>query len=175
MQSSNLCKRFIIDAGASSLTYEARSSLQPVSGTARDFGGYIEVAWDDKGRIVQNPAPAMHMEVNVATLRSGSPTKDQEIWRLIDVGRFPTIIAELQSIEPLYGASIYTARGTITIAGRSRPYAGQMLVIVDEETEISVRGDLEIDIRDHGLQPPRMLFVRIEPAIRVHLALVARA
>jgi hypothetical protein len=156
------------------LTYEASSSLHPVSGSARDFRGYVEAAWDADGKIAREPRAAMRMEVNVATLRSGSATKDQEVWRLIDVARFPLIIAELQSIEPLYGRSIYRATGDVTIAGSKRSYAGQMLVVTEDFTEVSVRGDLQIDIRHHGLEPPRMLFVRIEPVISVHLTLVAR-
>jgi polyisoprenoid-binding protein YceI len=157
------------------LTYEAGSSFHVVTGRAEDFSGYIEVAWDAQGRIAADPAAAMHMEVAVAKLRSGSPTKDQEVWRLIDVGRFPRIIAELRSIEPLYGASIYQATGSVTLAGRSRSYTGQMLVVTEDFSEISVRGDLQIDIRDYGLELPRMVFVRIEPVIAVHLSLVARA
>jgi hypothetical protein len=142
---------------------------------AEDFSGYIDVAWDDRGRIAAQPPAAMRMEVAVAKLRSGSPTKDQEIWRLIDVGRFPSIIAELRSIEPLYGASIYNATGTVTLAGRKRSYSGQMLVVTEDFNDVSVRGDLQIDIRDYGLEPPRMVFVRIEPVIAVHLSLVACA
>jgi YceI-like protein len=175
MRSSNLCKRYTIDTAASSLTYEASSSFHAVHGMAEDFSGYIEVAWDDRGRIAMEPPAAMRMEVAVAKLRSGSPTKDQEVWRLIDVGRFPRIIAELRSIEPLYGASIYQATGNVTLAGRTRAYSGQMLVVTDDFTDVSVRGDLEIDIRDYGLEPPRMAFVRIEPTITAHLSLVAYA
>jgi polyisoprenoid-binding protein YceI len=173
MQSSNLCKRYTIDASASSLTYEAGSSLHVVSGIAQAFSGYIDVAWDDRGRIASEPAAAMRMEVPVTKLRSGSPTKDQEIWRLIDVGRFPLIVAELRSIEPLYGTSIYQATGNVTVAGRTRSYTSQMLVVTEDFSDVSVRGDLEIDIRDYGLEPPRMVFVRIEPIIAVHLSLVA--
>jgi polyisoprenoid-binding protein YceI len=174
MRSSNLCKRYTIDASASSLTYEAGSTLRTISGTAEEFAGYIEVAWDDRGRVAPNPPAAMRMEIPTAKLRSGSSTKDQEVWRLIDVGRFPRIIAELRSIEPLYGSSIYQATGSVTLAGRTRSYTGQMLVVTDDFSDVSVRGDLVIDIRDYGLEPPRMLFVRIEPIITVHLTLVAR-
>jgi polyisoprenoid-binding protein YceI len=142
---------------------------------AEDFSGSIEVAWDDQGRIATDPPAAMRMEVAVAKLRSGSSTKDQEIWRLIDVGRFPRIIAELRSIEPLYGSSIYQATGNVTLAGRTRSYTGQMLVVTENFSDVSVRGDLDIDIRDYGLEPPQMVFVRIEPIIAVHLSLVAYA
>jgi hypothetical protein len=175
MPSSNLCKRYAIDALASSLTYEAKSSLQVITGRADEFGGYVEAAWDEDGALLCDPAPAMHLEVPVSRLRSGSTVKDQEVWRLIDVERSPTIFADLRSIEPLYGPLIYQASGDVTLAGSTKRYAGQLLVAKEESDCVSVRGDLELDIRDYGLDPPRALFVRIEPVIVVHLSLVASA
>jgi len=115
----------------------------------------------------------MYLEVPVSKLRSGSTVKDQEIWRLVDVERSPMIFAQLCSIEPLYGAFVYQASGEVTLSGTKKRYAGQLFVARDEPDTISVRGDLELDIRDYGLQPPRALFVRIEPVIVVHLSLVA--
>jgi polyisoprenoid-binding protein YceI len=173
MQSSNICNRYTIDAHASNLTYEGKSSLHSVSGRALDFRGYVDAAFSEDGTLQADPAPAMRLEVPVTALRSGSTPKDQEVWRLIDVERSPHIVAELRSIELLYGTTIYQAMGEITIAGRTRSYDGQMLVLTEDRQTVSVRGDLEIDIRHFGLEPPRMLFVRIEPVISVHLSLVA--
>lgn len=173
MPSSNLCKRYAIDARASSLTYEARSSLQAITGRAEEIGGYVEAAWNDEGTLLATPRPVMHLEVPLSKLRSGSTVKDQEIWRLVDVERSPMIFADLHSIEPLYGAFIYQAVGDVTLSGIRKRYAGQLLVVREDADSISVRGDLEFDIRQYDLQPPRALFVRIEPVIVVHLSLVA--
>jgi len=115
----------------------------------------------------------MRLEVPVSKLRSGSTIKDREVWRLIDVERSPFIFAGLRSIEPLYSPVIYHATGDVTMAGTTRSYAGQLLVSKEDNGFMSVRGDLPLDIRDFGLEPPRSAFVRIEPVIAVHLSLVA--
>jgi polyisoprenoid-binding protein YceI len=175
MPSSKVCKRYAVDGRASSLTYEAKSSLQVITGRAEELDGYVQAAWTEEGALLADPAPAMHLEVPVTRLRSGSTIKDQEVWRLIDVERSPTIFAELRSIESLYAPLVYRATGDVTLGGTRKAYAGQLVVAKEGPDAVSVRGDLEIDIRDYGLEPPRALFVRIEPVIVVHLSLVATA
>jgi hypothetical protein len=116
----------------------------------------------------------MHLEVPVEQFKSGNAMQDREMWKLIDSRRFPTVAADLRSLESAGAADHYKAAGDVTLAGRQRRYDGNLMVTRDGDT-LRVEGDLVVDIRDFGLQPPRFLMLKVDPQVKVHLRLVAAA
>jgi hypothetical protein len=156
----------------SALTFEAKSSLHGVHGRAAEVSGYIEACLDDDGSLSAEPPPKMHVEFPVERLRSGNSLQDKEMWRLIDSSRFPMIYADLRDITPTGAPGGYTAEGEVTLAGRSRRYTGRMDVRRDGE-RLVVDGEIVVDIRDYGLRPPQILFMKVDPEVKVRLHLVA--
>lgn len=70
MQESKVCSRYAVLPAASSLTFEAKSSLHAVRGAATDFSGFITAVWNDDGTLVIAPPPAMHVEFSTGRART---------------------------------------------------------------------------------------------------------
>jgi polyisoprenoid-binding protein YceI len=142
-----------------------------VHGSASHLCGYVDADFSDDA-LATDPAPKMHVELPVEQLRSGNMLQDREMWKLIDSRRFPTISADLRSVERRLGDGKYTASGDITLAGRQRRYEGTLAVARDGD-RVRVEGELRVDIREFGLNPPRFLMFKVEPEVNVRLHLVA--
>ncbi|MGH7706426.1 MAG: YceI family protein [Vulcanimicrobiaceae bacterium] len=171
MPDSAGCSRYAALPYDSTLTFEARSSLHPVHGKATNLTGYVDAAWSDDGLRLE-PPPAMHVEVPVERLRSGNDLQDREMRKLVDSRRNPSIVADLAGVRPTGTPNRFAADGDITLAGRTHRYSGEMAVTL-AGNRITVEGDLRVDIRDFGLQPPKVLFLKVEPQVNVHLRLIA--
>jgi hypothetical protein len=58
------------------------------------------------------------------------------------------------------------------MAGRKKTYDGDLTIKVDKD-KLVVDGSLVVDIRDFGLQAPRLLMVTVQPHVTVRLHLIA--
>jgi YceI-like protein len=172
MPASARCSRYVVDAGASRLTFEASSSLHPVRGQSARLTGYVEALWNGDGTLASDPPPAMRVELQVESLSSGNALQNREMWKLIDSKRFPLIAADLRSLAPDAAQDAYAASGDITLAGRVRRYDGELRMQHDG-ARVTLDGDLAVDIRDFGIQPPRLLLLKVSPLVKVNLHLVA--
>jgi polyisoprenoid-binding protein YceI len=174
MPVSDQCSRYAVLPAQSKLTFEANSSIHPVHGQGSELGGYVAAAWDADGSFASDPPPAMRVELRVERLRSGNAIQDREMWKLIDSRRFPLIAADLREVHSSGEPGRYRASGDITLAGRVRRYEGELSVKHDGD-RVTVDGDLIVDIRDFGIQPPRFLMLKVEPKVKVSLHLVAQS
>jgi hypothetical protein len=174
MLESKVCSLYSVVAGDSMLTFDAKSSLHAVHGRVTALTGSVDAGFEDDGSLSLSAAPRMHVEFSVEQLRSGNDLQDKEMWKMIDSRRFPLVSADLRSIESVSGGRGYIAAGDITLAGRVRPYSGTITVKGDGE-RLVVDGGLTIDIRDFGLKPPQLLFIKVDPIVKVSLHLVATA
>ena len=147
-------------ASNSTLEFEARSSLHPVHGSASGLSGYVDAEFDG-AVLAADPPPRMHVDFPVEHL-------------LIDSRRFPSVVAELRGAEPDTVSVRNEASGDITLAGRQRHYKG-VLTVERAGERLQVGGELRVDIRDFGLQPPRFLMFKVEPEVNVRLRLTAAA
>ncbi len=142
-------------------------------GSAGNLSGFVEAEFSGDV-LAADPPPKMHVEVPVEQLKSGNGLQDREMWKLIDSRRFPLIAADLRDVEPNGAPGKYKASGDITLAGRQRRYQGA-LTVTRSDDGIVVEGELRVDIRDFGLQPPRFLMLKVEPEVNVRLRLTAAA
>jgi polyisoprenoid-binding protein YceI len=156
------------------LSFAAATTLHEVKGRATDLSGFVEACFEDDGSLAVDPAPQMHVEFPVERLRSGNDLQDREMWRLIDSKRFPRIVADLRGFERTQANGTYSVAGDLTLAGRTRRYDGSITVLSDPQRMV-VDGDLVIDVRDFGLRPPQLLFLKVDPSVRLRLHLVAAA
>jgi hypothetical protein len=167
------CERFEVSSAESSLTFFATSTLFPVYGKAADMSGFIEASWNDNGTLATQPAPRMHVELKVESLRTGNELQDREMWKLIDSRRFPKIVAELRELSTGSLPGRYNAAGQITLAGLARRYEGELLPARDGE-QLRIGGEINVDVRDFGLKSMNLLVLSVEPLVRVRLRLVAK-
>ncbi|MPY93901.1 MAG: hypothetical protein GEV08_12800 [Acidimicrobiia bacterium] len=164
---------FSVVPARSQVRIEARSNVHPIHLRADGLEGEVEVEAGPDGRPeLATAAPRGRLSLRVERLRGGNPLEDVELQRQVDGARFPTIEGVLSAVEPLPGAaSCYRLRGVVDFRGVARACAGEVALEEDGEG-LRLRGEAVFDIRDFGMEPPRVLLLRVEPEVRVTVDLV---
>jgi hypothetical protein len=170
--SKTTSERFEVVRTDSSLTFFATSTMQSAYGKTADLSGYIEAAWNADGTLAATPAPNMHVEFKVESLRTGNELQDREMWKLIDSKRFPKIFGDLANFSAGSIPGRYTGSGQITLAGLARAYEGEFRLERNRK-DVRLDGELNIDVRDFGLKPISLLVLSVAPLVRVRLHLSA--
>lgn len=164
--------RFEIDPAMSRVSVEARSSLHPIHAEATGLHGFIELdgTASEPGGLA---ADRGRVELAVSALRSGNPLYDRELQRRVDVRRYPTISGELRELRPAAGGH-YLVSGVVTFRGSSQPAEDEMVLRL-ADGEVHLEGAHVFDIRDFGMEPPKILMAKVHPEVEVRVELVARA
>jgi hypothetical protein len=165
-------ERFEVVSANSSLTFFATSPTQSAYGKTAELIGYIDAAWHADGTLGQEPKPKMHVEFKVETLRTGNDLQDREMWKLIDSKRFPKVAGDLGEFSPSSVRGRYTGAGQITLAGLTRRYESEFRLERNGKN-VTLDGQLNVDVRDFGLKPMKLLVLSVAPLVRVRLRLVA--
>jgi polyisoprenoid-binding protein YceI len=161
-----------IDPARSRVWIEARSTLHPIHSTTDGLEGYIDIEPLAGGGIDPRVEPSGKLSFAVSRLSSGNRLEDRELHKRIDARRFPTIDGVLTGMEPLDGDR-YRVRGDLAFRGVVRPCEDEMtLTVIDDET-IQLEGRSTFDVRDFGMDPPRILMLRVEPDVEVRVEIVA--
>ena len=157
--------RLFIDSARSLITFRGRSSVHPITATARPSGWFVGIT---EG-IFDNTGPlAGHLEVPVADLASGNPLIDRETRRRIDARRHPNItgdLAEGGDVHPTHA----TVEGNIEFTGETVLVEGDLRLGRNGDGDLIMSGDGTFDVRWWGMDPPRMLMLRVEPEIEVSI------
>lgn len=151
---------FSIDAEVSQVWIAGTSSVHPIRATASGLEGWIE---DDLS--------AGEVRVAVAALRSGNPLVDRETRRRIDARTFPEISGVVTRAAPL-GDGRFALNGDLSFRGETRPVEGEVSLARDGG-RLVVEGTQSFDVRDWGLEPPRVAMLKVHPEIEVRIHLEA--
>jgi len=165
--------RFAIDPSASRCWISARSSLHPIHSETAGLEGWIELT-PKRGKVDPAAPPSGHLELAVRHLRAGNPLEERELKRRIDARRFPTITGDLVSMSGGKGGR-YSVEGDITFRGVTRRHHGEMTIAVEGARAVRLAGESTFDVRDFGMEPPRILMLRVEPVVTVRVEIVAEA
>jgi polyisoprenoid-binding protein YceI len=92
--------------------------------------------------------------------------------RRIDARRHPTITGELTGLERVDGTR-YLVRGDVTFRGVARSYEGDMDIAASDDGTVRLEGERVFDIRDFGMQPPKILMLRVHPEVAVRVSIEA--
>jgi polyisoprenoid-binding protein YceI len=162
---------FRIDPERSRVWIEARSSMHPIHGEAEGLEGSIdaEVA---EGRIDVTGEPKIRIELPVEKLRSGKKLEDAEMLRRIDARRYPRITGETTELKENNGR--YRVRGDLTFHGVTRQVEGEVTISAPDERSLVIEGEQVFDIREFGVEPPKILMFKVHPDVRVRVQVVAR-
>jgi polyisoprenoid-binding protein YceI len=147
---------------------EARSSLHPVRMETAGIQGFLEA---DVSAAEVRLAPSARIEFPVELLKSNNAILDSELQRRLEVRKYPRIEGDLRQVEAL-GGERWLLRGELTLHGIRQPMDVEVAVAVTQDT-LELTGEKVIDMRAFGLQPPRLLFLRVEPQVRIRARLVA--
>ena len=164
--------RFRIVPARSRVWIEARSTLHPIRTETIGLEGWLELELGTGGGLDLAAAPGAHLEFDVDRLTSGNPLEDRELRRRIDARRFPTIAGDLTSMEATDEDGRYRVAGDLTFRGVTRRYEDEMTLEATDGTVI-LAGEKTFDVRDFGMEPPRILLFKVEPDVTVKVAIMA--
>jgi YceI-like domain len=171
--------RYRIVPGRSRVWIEARSSLPPIHTETDGLEGWLDLEMGDGGRVDLGVAPGGHLEFPVARLTSGNPLEDRELRRRIDARRHPTIKGDLTLMEAATEATEatgesgrYRVEGDLTFKGVTRRYEDEM-TLEARDGMVILSGEKTFDVRDFGMEPPRILLFSVAPDVTVKVAIVA--
>jgi polyisoprenoid-binding protein YceI len=157
--------RYVVDPETAEVEITASSTLHSIRGRARRASGEIDLAGD--GTIT-----AGRLEVAVRDLSWGNPLLDRETRRRIDDRSHPHIIGVV--VDDEVRGDVHHTRGSIAFHDVSRDVEGELHVELASPGAIVVRGEQRFDVRDWGLEPPRLLALKVAPDITVRIRIEAR-
>jgi hypothetical protein len=163
--------RYAIVPDRSRLWIDARSNVHPIHSAATGLEGFIEFEGDGDGGLGL-PA-AGRLSFPVANLSGDNPLERRELRKRIDAGRYPTIEGVLTGTQTLAADAPYRMRGDLTFRGVTRSVEGEMTIRVVDQRSIRLEGESTFDIREFGMEPPRILMLRVEPQVKVRVEVVA--
>ena len=92
--------------------------------------------------------------------------------RRFDTGRYPAITARVTHGEALAGAGKYRADAQLTMHGQTRQISGDISLSVDGTT-MTIDGQQVINVKDFGIDPPRLIILKVEPEVDLQVHIVA--
>jgi polyisoprenoid-binding protein YceI len=170
--------RYDIVPERSRVWIDARSNVHPIHSTTDGLEGYIDfdgtAVADARGAAVNIGAnPSGRLSLRVERLRSGNRFEDRELHKRVDARRYPTIDGVLTSMKPVGTGGRYKVSGDVAFRGVTRPCEDEMSVTPLDDRTICLEGKSTFDIRDFGMEPPRILILRVEPDVVVRVEIVA--
>ena len=150
---------------------DARSNVHPIHTEAVGLEGWLKLDASD-GRINADQTTRGHLEFPIDNLQSGNALEDREMRRRTDARRYPTIAGDLKAMKQTEDASRYVVSGDLTFRGVARTYEDDMTVKLDDGT-VTLAGQSTFDIRDFGMEPPRILMLKVQPEVTVRVEIVA--
>jgi polyisoprenoid-binding protein YceI len=151
---------------------DARSSVHPFQAKTNGLEGFVDLELTPQGVVDAASTTSGQLSLAVNRLSAGNPVEDREMQRRIDGRRYPRIEGVLDQMAPA-GNGTYLVSGDITFRGVVRRYQDEMTVAALDANTVQLAGKSRFDIRDFGMEPPRVLMFRMEPEVEVRVEIVA--
>lgn len=164
--------RYQIDPSRSQVWISARSNVHPIHTSTSGLEGWIDLRFTATGRLDLRARPTAHLELAVARLRSSNPLEQRELRRRIDAKHHPLITGELTSFEPADDGR-FRAGGDITFRGVTQAHSDDLTIEKVDDSTIRVEGQSSFDIGDFGMEPPKILVLKVEPVVEVRIEVTA--
>ena len=157
----------------SEVLIDATSNVHPIHNRARGIEGFVDLVLRGDGSVDLAARAAAELVLAVDRLSGGNPLETRELRRRIDARRFPVITGRLDELAETTAAGAYRARGDVTFRGITRAAEDEIRVTSLGGGALRIEGAHEFDVRDFGMEPPRILMLRVDPVVRVQVDLVA--
>jgi polyisoprenoid-binding protein YceI len=164
--------RYRIVPEQSRLWIEGRSTMHPIHSTTDGLEGFVELAFDSNGEVDTTAPSSGKLSLSLERLSSGNRTEDRELFRRIDIRRYPKLEGALEGIESA-GDGSYKVAGSITFRGTVRAHNDLMTIRMLDERSVELTGSSRFDVRDFGMEPPRLLMLRVEPEVEIRVEIRA--
>lgn len=164
--------RYRVVAAESPVQIDARSSMHPIHAITRELSGDIEVTLDAQGWPDLTKPYSATLSLPVESIRSGNNLQDREMRRRLDSRRNPTIEVSVAEAQPAATGGRYRATARIAANGQAQSVTGEVRMR-SEGDRIVIEGEQVIDMRSFGVEPPRLLILKVEPEVTVHVHVTA--
>lgn len=165
--------RYRIVPERSRVVIDAKSNVHPIHSSTDGIEGYVELEMAADGHLDLSSKPSGRLSLPASRLSSGNRLEDRELYRRIDVRRYPRIDGVLVEMEPS-GNGSYKVNGEVTFRGVTRPKVDEMTIEAVDDATIRLAGTSVFDIRDYGMEPPRILTLRVDPEVEVSVDILAK-
>jgi len=166
--------RFETLLNKSEIVFEAESSVHPIRVATSRVKGFFEAVLDDAGRFDFSIPPSGRLEIAVDDLKSGNALIDRVIPAQLDTRRYPTIRAEIVTVQAENGSGRYFAVGDITFHGVTHRMENVLIIEWLDKTTLGIRGETVIDVREFRVTPPKLLILKVEPQVKVKLNFIVK-
>ncbi len=164
--------RFRIVPERSAVHIEASSSLHPIHTRTEGLEGFIELDLHD-GTVDARADAKAELSLPVDRMSSGNRLDDRELQRRIDARRYPTIDGRMTDIRSTGVDGRYRVTGDLTFRGITRSCEDDIVITAVDDRTVGLAGESTFDIRDFGMEPPRILMLRVHPDVKVRIELIA--
>jgi len=165
--------RFGIVPERSHVWIEARSNVHPIHSGTDGLEGFIEVEFDPDGSVDLSRKPVGKLSLAVSRLNSDNRMEERELHKRIEARKYPTIDGVLERLQPSGADGTYKVSGEIAFRGVTRHHEDEMTICALDERTIKLAGESRFDIREFGMEPPRVLMLKVEPEVTVRVEIVA--
>lgn len=166
--------RYDFDPDRSTVWISARSNVHPINSSTTGLEGFMEVEWSADGSVDLSSTPSAKISLPVDRLSSGNRFEDREMHKRIDARRYPTIEGLVLEISPPGSDGTYQVTGDVTFRGVTQRHGDALTIERLDERTVQLAGTSRFDIRDFGMEPPRVLVLRVEPEVEVRVDVIAR-
>jgi hypothetical protein len=165
--------RFRFVPARSTVRIEGRSSLHPIQATADGLEGYVDLEFGPGGEVTSSATPVGTLSFPLAKLSSGNAMEDRELYRRADTRRFPAITGVLDQIGAPAGDGTFAVGGDVTFKGVTRHYEHLLGIASVDDSTVALSGGSRFDIRDFGMEPPKVMMLKVQPEVDVSIDIVA--
>ena len=151
----------------------ARSSLHPIDTRTDGLEGFVDIGVLGGGRLDLTGPTKGKVSLPVERMSSGNPLEDRELRRRIDARRYPTIDGELTGMRETGRDGRYLVRGESRSRARPGGTRRRWTWPTTVTGSLQLSGESTFDIRDFGMEPPRILMLKVQPEVGVRVEIVA--
>ena len=163
---------YVVDAERSTVSIAAKSNVRPINASTNGLEGFVNIAFDRGGLVDLSTQPSGHVSLHVDQLHLG-PRMDRELQKRLDTRRFPSIDCEFVHVEATALPGAYLVGLDVAWRGITKRQVHHMTLRCSDDRTMAMEGSATFDIRDFGLEPPKMLLFKMEPEVELRLDLTA--
>jgi hypothetical protein len=165
--------RFSIVPERSQVWIDARSNVHPIHSATTGLEGYVDLALEPGGTLDLSTPPTGKLSLSVDKLKGGNRMEDREMQKRIDAQRYPRIEGELDQVTRNGSDDSYRVSGNVTFRGVKRHHEDLLSIDALDDQTIRLTGSSRFDIREFGMQAPKVLMLKVEPEVDVRVEIVA--
>ncbi len=165
--------RYQILPQRSRLAAEARSTLHPIRVDTAGLEGSLEAVVAGGG-LDPDVAPTAVVEITVDLMRTATRLYDREIERRLESRKYPRVVGTVKRIQRTSAPNRYVIDAELRLHGVTRSVDTEVDVRQRDERTLEIEGEHVFDVRDFGLDPPKILLLKVHPQVRVRCVVVAQ-